>query len=112
MELSDEEILKKYSTSGHQYKTFDYRNHNDHSHWPCSVLKQQDDGSYIVRIHQPWWLEPLPWDMRRVPRLLVNYPREAIHFFVVPYETDQQMPTAFRHAIGIPDEMLPAQWKR
>lgn len=112
--LSDKEILQLYSTSGDTYRDFDYSMHDDRSHWPCSILqKQSDDGDdYIVRMHTPWWRErEMPWDANGVPRLLEHYPREAIHFFAGPYETDQQLPGVFRHSIGIPDEMFPQHWK-
>ena len=78
------------------------------------MLKKQPDGNYIVRIHLPWEKDGdlLPWEDNNVPRLIQNYPRKAIHFFVFPYETDQQMPGTFRHSIGIPDAIFPQHWKK
>jgi SET domain len=40
-----------------------------------------------------------------------DVPRSAIRFFNRPYTTDIHLDTAFRHSIGIPDELFPEQWK-
>ena len=37
--------------------------------------------------------------------------REAIRFVDVPYTTDLFLPTAFRHPIGIPEDMFPDAWR-
>lgn len=111
--LDDDEILQEYSDSGEHYEEFDYSIHDDDSHWPCAVLGEEDDGSYIVRILNPHFDDDnrMPWAIHGLPRILRYYPRSAIHYFVKPYETDQQMKHAFRHAIGIPDEIFPRRWK-
>jgi hypothetical protein len=38
-------------------------------------------------------------------------PRHAILFFDKPGYTDMHLPGAFRHRIGIPDEIFPEQWQ-
>jgi hypothetical protein len=40
-----------------------------------------------------------------------DVPRSAIAFFDKPGHTDMHLPNAFRHAIGIPDEMIPDIWR-
>jgi hypothetical protein len=96
-------------------------------YWPCSVLVQEesndedenededDDGisgdTYTVTIHQSDFYDPTPWSNNELPRILYNYPREAIRYFVRPYASDQHLPNAFRHSIGIPDAIFPPQWK-
>jgi hypothetical protein len=40
-----------------------------------------------------------------------NVPRSALSFFDKPGRTDMHLPNAFRHMIGIPDEIFPKQWK-
>ena len=40
-----------------------------------------------------------------------DVPRSALRFFDLPYTTDLQQPTAFRHEIGIPDEIFPERWR-
>lgn len=67
---------------------------------------------YIVRMHPaPFSDDELPWHTNDVPRILQNYPRQGIHYFVHPHAIDQHLPGVFRHPIGIRDEMFPDQWK-
>lgn len=118
--FSDKEILNRYATAGEK---FDYDNgdsyasHSDRSHWPCSVLMESDSqgNRYTVRIHQSplRGVEPpeTASDMNEVPRILTNYSRSSIHYFVKSEATDQQLPNAFRHPIGFPDHLFPTQWK-
>jgi hypothetical protein len=40
-----------------------------------------------------------------------GFPRAAIRYVDQPYTSDLFLPTAFRHAIDIPDHMLPAAWR-
>ena len=40
-----------------------------------------------------------------------HVPREAILFFDLPYTTDIHLPNAYRHEIGIPDEIFPKAWR-
>jgi SET domain len=40
-----------------------------------------------------------------------DVPRSAIRYFDVPGTTDLHQPAAFRHHVGIPDEIFPAQWR-
>lgn len=116
--MSNEYILDSYSDDGSEYVT-DYTSHSDHSYWPCSVLyeeqKENGDGSnsatYTVRIHQSHWDRTLPWAETNVPRILTNYPRDSIHFFVRPYESDQHLERAFRYPMAIPDDIFPEHWK-
>ena len=38
-------------------------------------------------------------------------PREAIRFYNLPGTSDIHLPKAFRQPIGLPDDMLPDQWR-
>jgi hypothetical protein len=38
-------------------------------------------------------------------------PRRAIRFFDKPYQSDEHARSAFRHSIGLPPELFPAQWR-
>mmetsp|Transcript_13380 Transcript_13380/g.37689 ORF Transcript_13380/g.37689 Transcript_13380/m.37689 type:complete len:765 (+) Transcript_13380:99-2393(+) len=116
--LDDEQILEDYSDDGSDFVYSDrtgYINHEEFSHWPCSVLKAHDDGTYTVRIHQ----SPLKdestrktnWAKNNLPRILTNYRRESMHFFVRPESQDHMLPGAFRHHVGLPDGIYPEQWK-
>lgn len=40
-----------------------------------------------------------------------NVPREAIRFFDLPFTSDLFLEGTFRHFIGLPDELMPKQWK-
>lgn len=40
-----------------------------------------------------------------------DVPRSAMQFFPAPGTSDLQLPNAFRHVIGLPDELLPPQWR-
>jgi len=40
-----------------------------------------------------------------------NIARSSIAFVDLPYSTDIAQPNAFRHPIGIPDDIFPEQWK-
>lgn len=114
--LGDDAILKRFADDGSEYgydKSNGYTTHGDASHWPCSVLRRDDnDGSsYTVRIYQNPWEDRLPWDEHDVPRILKNYRRESIHYFVQPRASDQHLPNAFRYPIGMKDDMFPDHWK-
>lgn len=115
--LSDVEILETYATSGEPfvYETEGYARHYERSHWPCSVLYQETEGKYTVRIHQSplRGVEPstTDWDENEVPRILTNYSQASIHYFVKASKIDQNLPLVFRQPIGLPDGMFPDIWK-
>ena len=115
--LKNEEILDRYAESAASYgyprHDMGYKKHSDTSHWPCSVLLEDEEtGTYTVRLHQNPWEDVMPWQKNNVPRLLTGYRRENIHYLVRPYKSDQQMPGAFRHPIGFPENIsFPEQWK-
>jgi hypothetical protein len=114
--LTDEEILETYSTDGSRfvYPGKGYRNHRDTSHWPCAVLMQEDNSrrlTYTVRILDHPGQMRQPWSKNDVPRILTKYPRDSIHYFVHPYESDQHLPGVFRHPMGFRKDQFPEQWK-
>ena len=115
-ELSDEEIIARYGEKGDAFgyprDDLGYSKHADTSHWPCTVLLQEkDSGTYTVRIHQNPWEGDMAWERNDVPRILTGYQRSDIHYFVRPYQSDQQLPGAFRHPLGVPEGMFPDHWK-
>ena len=110
MEMKDEEILHMYADDGLVFYG-NYASHRDRYHWPCTVIRQEEKGRYTVRIHQADWKSDRPWHRNDLPRILTNYPRSSIHYFVKPYAGDQHLPGVFRHPIGIRDEIFPEQWK-
>ena len=127
-EFSNDKILRVFSDPGTNYgyrdkygsSGYGYSRHSDNSHWPCSILREEGEGKdesgkpttfYTVRIHQNPFRSTTPWAKSNLPRILTSYPRSSIHFIVEPYAADQFIPGAFRHEIGIPDEMFPDHWK-
>jgi hypothetical protein len=115
--LTDDEILKTYSSDGsrYHYPGKGYRNHYDTSHWPCAVLMQEDDNTrqltYTVRILDHPGKNRQPWSKNHLPRILTKYARDSIHYFVHPYHSDQHLPGVFRHPMGFRKDQFPEQWK-
>ncbi|KAL3908147.1 MAG: hypothetical protein SGILL_008595, partial [Bacillariaceae sp.] len=114
--LTKAEIMDRYATDGSRYMNIrTYKKHPMRSYWPCSILyPDKDDGKYIVRIHQtPFagkYVSETIWFQNDLPRILHDYPRESIHFFVEPEAADLNLPNAFRHHIGLPDGIFPSRW--
>jgi len=113
---SDGKIMDRFADdNGFEYgfrKGKSYTNHGDTSYWPCSILQKESGGTYTVRIHQNPWEDSLPWEQNDVPRILTNYPRDSIYYFVQPFASDQHLPGVFRHPIGIRDDIgFPDSWK-
>ena len=117
--MSDEKILETFASPGDGFVyagNEGYVDHEEYSHWPCSILKSgKEKGRYTIRIH----MSPLKgaepsetsWNKNEVPRILTNYPQESIHYFVKPSATDQMLPNSFRYPIGFPHKLFPKQWK-
>jgi len=70
---------------------------------PCRILERSQPGD------EHYYTVMLDLDGRQQTRK--DVPRSAINFFDVPGTTDIHLPNAFRHPIGIPDEIFPDQWK-
>ena len=81
---------------------------------PCNIIARNvhDDGnvSYVVEYEAHWhdhkdgqkhheWTQS-DWIVR-----------EAITFIDAPYTTDMFRKAAFRHSIGIPNDMMPDAWR-
>ena len=79
-----------------------YEKHEEDSHWRCYVIAPDGDNTYTVRISYKW---------ANVPIFLTKNPRESIRFFQRRYDSDQHLQQSFRRHIGIPDDMMPKQWK-
>ena len=47
----------------------------------------------------------------RLDGVLFDLPREAFMFVDLPYSRDIHQPWAFRHMMGIPDEIMPDIWR-
>jgi hypothetical protein len=51
------------------------------------------------------------WARNKKARILTSYPADSVIFIPEKYSSDQFLPSAFRHHIGIRDEIFPKQWK-
>jgi hypothetical protein len=87
---------------------------------PCQIIKRDEDqergtSRYTVKmLNRPGNMTP---PEERIPsnevatHLVAQVPRPAIRFVDKPYSTDQHLPNAFRHYIGLTDDLLPPSWK-
>jgi SET domain len=74
---------------------------------PCSILhRSADDAYYTVQIKNRHGSPSIP-----NRHLVSKVPRPAIRFTDRIYTTDQHLPYAFRHWIGLANEILPNAWK-
>jgi hypothetical protein len=103
----------------------------DDFHWDekdagskCHILERMKVGTekdhylYRVGIEEDFYtLQNGPHDYRHPYHFLGRsidmnkIPRSAIQFFDAPYTSDLHIEGAFRHPIGIPDEIFPSKWK-
>ncbi|KAL7553451.1 hypothetical protein ACHAWF_016736 [Thalassiosira exigua] len=76
--------------------------------YPCDVLERSGDAEagykYVVRPRNRH-------DGESMGILVKNVPHHAIRFVDLPYKNAQHEATAFRHAIGFPDDVFPDLWK-
>jgi hypothetical protein len=122
-DYSIEDTVSKFGTLANNdfdVDTESYRAYVDGSFWPCVVTKSKDDSSssngddtYTVRILQSFSRKARTalWEERSIPRIITRYPRTSIRHFYLPHASDQHLAHAFRHPIGLRDEMFPEQWK-
>lgn len=83
--------------------------------FPCRILERsvdEEDGEYVYNIVLTTERKDR-WEEFRRPRVLEfqSIPRNAIRFFDRPYSTDLHLRNAFRHEIGLPDELVPQAWR-
>ena len=85
-------------------------------HWPeglvyCRILKreQKADGSYVYEASLGF--DILPHAEDDFQYINTNIPHSAITFVDRPYMSDMHLKNAFRHTIGLPQELVPSTWK-
>ena len=109
--LDDKVIIEKFGEPGANYARTE-ANKDLAEYWPCAVYtKDESNGTAVVRIFQNPTAETTKWISMEIPRLLTDYPMESIKFFHGPYKSDQHLPNAFRHHVGLPDDLIPDHWK-
>jgi len=91
-------------------RTFEFKNLR-----PCSVMHREKLPNrqfyYTVMIKNRPGLPENEVIPKEEMHVVNGVPRGAIRFTDKLYTTDQHLPNAFRHEIGIPDEIFPDQWK-
>ncbi len=73
--------------------------------YPCDIVEKSSDSDDVfdaVRVHCTG----------KSSVMLTSYPKESVTFRMKRYMSDQHLPGAFRHHIGIDDEIFPPQWKK
>lgn len=80
---------------------------------PCRAISRRNgqDGKLLYTAELYQMIETEIRCYEAVSGALFDVPREAFLFVDLPYSRDTHQPWAFRHAIGIPDEMMPESWK-
>jgi len=82
---------------------------------PCKILQRQRDAKgklmYTVQIQNRFGLAPVERLPPKAVHIVTNVPRHAVRFSDKIYTTDQHLEYAFRHEIGVPDELFPDAWK-
>ena len=75
---------------------------------PVEILssKLRGNGRYLYRAKIP-----PNGDDRLTFQLIPEAPREAFYFLDKPYSTDMFLKHAFRHEIGLPEDLFPEIWK-
>ncbi len=109
-----QEILDRYGKDypADKFKVDENGTYSDGDFWPCVVIKKNvEEDRYVVRIVQSSYHDDTIWEEMKLPRIILNYPRSSIRHLYLPYKSDIWLPGAFRHPIGIPDNLLPPQWK-
>ena len=103
-ELVDSSLVEnEYVADGSTYVTEDDI-HSSNSIYACEIVDKQEDGKLTVRI---LYLESYV----DTPVVLKNYPLASVTFRMRKLSSDQHLPGAFRHHIGIDDDIFPPQWK-
>jgi hypothetical protein len=110
---SDEQILREYGQDGSQFiPEHSPRYQNGGVYWSCSVVRENNDGTYIVRVFPSSNMHGSPkWNLECIPRFLTSFPRRSIRYFTQPYKSDVHLRSAFRHHIDIIDGIFPTHWR-
>ena len=97
---------------------FDFEHEVDHSCFrPCAVLERhQNPGdthpTYTVQLSQSDNIRIIEHCVIYAEYVVSHVPHSAIIVVDRPYTTDVFLPSAFRHEIGMPEGMYPANWMR
>lgn len=88
-----------------------YQENEFASLYPCIVV---EESTRSTSSDQYYHVEVLvkPLSLSRIGRRFHNVPRHRIRFADSLYRSDMHLGKAFRHHVGLPDEIFPMQWRR
>ena len=78
--------------------------------YPCKVLHRYPGNVYTVEILNKHDIASQQKKEIPVGHRVTQVPRWAIHMEFKTYASDQHLPNAFRHEIGIPNDIFPKSW--
>lgn len=115
--MAKDQLFHKFGrTYGEDFAVDENARYSDGSFWPCIVIDKDESESdeettYTVRIIQSQFQKETVWNLLKLPRIISNYPRNAIRHFYLPYKSDIHLPGVFRHHIELPSHLVPDIWK-
>jgi hypothetical protein len=125
-EKAEQDYFSKSTTTSNEVTTFTWnmtRGIFDLSSLrPCSILQRSNEKAsknskkskgtlFTVRIQNRNGLSMTERVPKGMVHIVKDVPRYAIRLTDKLYSTDQHLVNAFRHEIGIPDDIFPTQWK-
>jgi len=110
----EEIVIDHYSIPGHHFIINEYDELSE-PWWPCKVYRRHRSGNneftYTVRLFPRPIHDKPEWAVNNTPRFLRYLHSSSIRYMHKLWSSDMHLPNAFRHPIGIPDEIFPDQWK-
>ena len=107
--LKSERWPKQFGRKGQAFKwTINKKGH------PCEILSRRlhKDGYFVYRVRMEYQDDSDDGENESTTTLYrEDVPRTAILFVDTPYSTDMHLKGAFRHEIGIPDDIFPERWR-
>ena len=77
----------------------------------CRVILTSQGTFYAAELVEQLSYKYAEQCYEHVSEVLWHVPRDAFYFHDKPYSRDHAQPWAFRHALGIPEHLLPAVWR-
>ena len=109
-----------YLPENHNFSPYKFGTDEDEDkdvqlHYTCRVIMRHDDDTYTVEVfHRERWRRDFDIYESHTDTpeyILFNVPRDAMFFRDKEYSRDHHQPWAFRHEMGLPDEIFPDKWK-
>lgn len=78
---------------------------------PCDILSRKNEDGWDAYELSVRYTQLHQTGSRERSIIVHDVPRHGIRFVDAPHTTDLHLPQAFRHSIGIPDDIMPENWK-